>query len=74
MGTIEFDDSGNVAGRAKIKVVGVGGAGGNSLNHMVRSGLEGVDFIAINTDSQALDQSLASKKLSIGALGAGGKP
>lgn len=74
MGTIEFDDSATVGNRAKIKVVGVGGAGGNSLNHMVRSGLEGVEFIAINTDAQALEQSLASKTLSIGSLGAGGKP
>ncbi|MCH7955585.1 MAG: cell division protein FtsZ, partial [Candidatus Marinimicrobia bacterium] len=40
--------------RAKMKVVGVGGAGGNALNRMIRSGLEGVEFVAINTDAQAL--------------------
>jgi cell division protein FtsZ len=44
---------------AKIKVLGVGGGGGNAINNMIRSGLEGVEFIAANTDFQALDQSLA---------------
>ena len=74
MGIIELDEAGNAGNRAKIKVVGVGGAGGNTLNHMAESGMEGVEFIAINTDAQALERSLAAKKLAIGerALGAGG--
>lgn len=62
--------------RAKMKVVGVGGAGGNALNRMIRSGLEGVDFVAINTDSQALEHNDAKTKIQIGqgitkGLGAG---
>jgi len=64
---------------AKIKVVGVGGGGNNALNTMIRSGLGGVDFIAVNTDLQALEGSLASNKLQIGenltrGLGAGANP
>lgn len=60
---------------ARIKVVGVGGCGGNALNTMIKSGLAGVEFIAANTDSQALAQSLAEKKLMLGpGLGAGKKP
>ena len=62
--------------RAKMKVVGVGGAGGNALNRMIRSGLEGVDFVAINTDAQALEHNDAKTKIQIGqsitkGLGAG---
>jgi len=64
----------NVAA-AKIKVMGVGGCGGNALNTMIKSGLAGVEFIAANTDSQALAQSLAERKLTLGpGLGAGKKP
>lgn len=64
---------------ARIKVVGVGGAGGNAVNRMVRSGFTGVEFITINTDQLALDNSLADVKLSIGSkitkgLGAGARP
>lgn len=64
---------------ARIKVVGVGGAGGNAVNRMVRSGFTGVEFIAINTDQLALDNSLADVKLPIGSkitkgLGAGARP
>jgi cell division protein FtsZ len=64
---------------AKIKVVGVGGAGGNAINTMIASGLHGVEFIAVNTDLQALEISLASVKVQIGAsltrgLGAGSNP
>lgn len=64
---------------ADIKVVGVGGGGGNAINRMIGSGLEGVEFISINTDSQALSNSQADKKLQIGekvtrGLGAGGNP
>jgi len=62
-----------------IKVIGVGGGGGNAVNRMVNSGIKGVDFIAVNTDSQALKFSAADVKLQVGAkltggLGAGSKP
>ncbi len=59
-----------------IKVVGVGGAGGNAVNHMVSRGVQGVEFICINTDAQALAKSKASSTLQIGGtgLGAGAKP
>jgi cell division protein FtsZ len=64
---------------AKMKVVGVGGAGGNALNTMVDAGLQGVDFISINTDAQALEQNKAHTKVQIGrkltqGLGAGANP
>jgi cell division protein FtsZ len=64
---------------AKIKVLGLGGAGGNAINDMITSQLVGVDFIAANTDSQALDRSLAPVKIQLGpsvtrGLGAGGDP
>jgi cell division protein FtsZ len=65
--------------KAKIKVVGVGGAGGNAINNMIASNLYGVEFIAINTDLQVLETSLAPVKVQIGAsltrgLGAGSNP
>jgi cell division protein FtsZ len=64
---------------AKIKVVGVGGAGSNAINNMIASNLHGVEFICVNTDMQALETSLASTKVQIGAnltrgLGAGSNP
>lgn len=64
---------------AQIKVIGVGGAGGAAINRMVDSGIEAVEFIAINTDAQALHHSKASKKIHIGkdttrGLGAGADP
>jgi cell division protein FtsZ len=64
---------------ARIKVVGVGGAGGAAINRMVESGVEGVEFIAINTDAQALHHSKATTKVHIGhettkGLGAGADP
>jgi len=51
---------------AKIKVIGVGGAGNNALNRMVKEHLTGVEFIAVNTDAQALAVSLADRKVNIG--------
>lgn len=51
---------------AKIKVVGIGGGGGNALNTMIEEGIEGVEFIAINTDIQALEKNRAEKKIQIG--------
>ena len=59
---------------AKIKVVGVGGGGGNAINRMIDAGVRGVDFIAVNTDAQALNVSKAEKKIQLGTLGAGGRP
>lgn len=61
--------------KASIKVVGVGGAGGSAVNRMKEVGLSGVEFIAINTDAQALHHSNADTKVHIGkGLGAGGDP
>jgi cell division protein FtsZ len=59
-----------------IKVIGVGGGGGNAVDHMIREGVMGVEFIAANTDAQALKRSVAHKKLRLGktGLGAGAKP
>ena len=67
------------AGAATIKVVGVGGGGGNVINRMIEAGLRGVEFIAVNTDKQALELSKANKKIQIGekltrGLGAGANP
>lgn len=64
---------------ARIIVVGVGGAGGAAINRMIESGVHGVDFVAVNTDAQALHHSLASTKIHIGkdatrGLGAGADP
>lgn len=64
---------------ARIKVIGVGGAGGAAVNRMVESGVEGVEFIAVNTDAQALHHSKAQTKIHIGSettrgLGAGAEP
>jgi cell division protein FtsZ len=65
--------------KPRITVVGVGGAGGNAVNNMIRSNLEGVEFIVTNTDSQALAQSLCERRLQLGntitqGLGAGSRP
>ena len=64
---------------AKIKVIGVGGAGGNAINNMIDSGLMGVNFISANTDSQALETSKAAVRIQMGeklteGLGAGANP
>ncbi|MGZ3634551.1 MAG: cell division protein FtsZ, partial [Syntrophales bacterium] len=64
---------------AKIKVIGIGGAGGNAVNTMISYNLKGVDFIAANTDAQALGASSSPIKIQIGAevtkgLGAGSNP
>ncbi len=63
---------------AKIRVVGIGGGGGNALNRMIEAGIEGVDFIAVNTDLQALNNNRAPSKIQIGnqitkGLGSGGR-
>ncbi len=72
----EFDEFDELA---SLKVVGVGGAGGNAVNRMISSGLEGVEFIAVNTDAQVLELSRAHKKVQVGTrltkgLGSGGNP
>jgi len=64
------------AGKTIIKVVGVGGAGGNAVQHMIRRGVQGVEFICMNTDAGALQRSKAGLNIQLGAtgLGAGAKP
>lgn len=74
-----FNFTEDFVGYANIKVIGVGGAGGNAINRMIQAGLKGVEFIAINTDAQVLDQNRAEKKVQIGkqttnGLGAGANP
>ncbi len=61
---------------AKIKVFGIGGAGGNAVNRMVQEGVQGVEFYVANTDVQALDVSPVANKIQLGkeGLGAGGNP
>jgi cell division protein FtsZ len=76
--SIEFADENNQY-EARIKVVGVGGSGGNAVNTMINFGLEGVEFVAVNTDAQALNANAAPTKLPIGGnitrgLGAGADP
>lgn len=76
---MEMDDFIMSEGFAQIKVIGVGGGGGNAVNRMVSEGLAGVDFIAVNTDNQALMLSKAQTRVRIGekltrGLGAGGNP
>ena len=78
MAAMQFMFADNTLG-AKMKVVGVGGAGGNALNWMIEAGLKNVDFIAVNTDAQALDSNAAPRKVQIGTtstrgLGAGANP
>ena len=65
--------------KPRITVVGIGGAGGNAVNNMIRSNLVGCEFVACNTDAQALQQSTASRKIQLGigvtrGLGAGSRP
>src|SRR5665213_3164594 len=64
---------------ARVKVIGVGGAGGAAINRMIDAGVNGVEFIAVNTDAQALHHSKAQQKIHIGkdttrGLGAGADP
>jgi cell division protein FtsZ len=70
---LEFSDT--FEGQARLKVVGVGGGGGNAINTMISQGLSSVEFVAANTDARALEMNLASKKIQMGqGLGAGGNP
>ena len=75
---LEFEDV-SFEQYATIKVVGVGGGGNNAINRMIEGGLQGVEFISINTDAQALQLSRSSRKIQIGqkltkGLGAGANP
>ena len=81
---VDYEESNNsdrmmIDGTATIKVIGVGGAGNNAVNRMVESGIRGVEFISVNTDRQALQESKAGAKIQIGekitrGLGAGANP
>lgn len=76
--SIEFAEESRVY-EARIKVIGVGGSGGNAINTMIHFGLEGVEFITVNTDAQALGSNAAVEKIAIGqsvtrGLGAGADP
>src|SRR5262245_49423002 len=73
------DDDETPLGEARIKVIGVGGAGGNAVNNMILAHNNGVEFITANTDLQALNATLAPTKIQLGAqltkgLGAGANP
>ncbi len=79
MGIEPLEDSAALASNAQITVVGVGGGGGNAVDHMIASGMGGVSFICANTDLQALNKSAAHTKVQLGekltrGLGAGANP
>ncbi|HTQ07326.1 MAG TPA: cell division protein FtsZ, partial [Polyangiaceae bacterium] len=76
--SIEFAEESRTY-NARIKVIGVGGSGGNAINTMIHFGLEGVEFVTVNTDAQALGSNAAAEKIAIGqnvtrGLGAGADP
>ncbi len=78
-GRMRLDFADGLEDLANIKVVGVGGGGGNAVNRMIEAGLTGVEFIAVNTDAQVLETSRAEKRVQIGkkltkGLGAGANP
>ena len=78
-GNLRVDFTDEMRQGAKLKVIGVGGGGGNAVNRMIASGLEGVEFMVANTDLQALSISHAPIKIQLGAkltkgLGAGANP
>lgn len=74
--SIEMMETEEFAPITQIKVIGVGGGGGNAVEHMIRSGVRGVEFICANTDAQALKSSSAARVIQLGdsGLGAGSKP
>jgi cell division protein FtsZ len=79
MGDLRVDFSDDLRDGAKIKVIGVGGGGGNAINRMIAADVKGVDFLVANTDAQALQGSKAAIKIQLGAkltkgLGSGGNP
>ena len=76
---VEITQANSTNGTATIKVIGVGGAGNNAVNRMIEAGIRNVEFIAVNTDKQAIVRSLAESKIQIGekvtaGRGAGAKP
>ena len=76
---INFHPSSTGELKPRITVIGVGGAGGNAVNNMIQSHLEGVEFIVANTDSQAMAQSRTDRRIQLGStvtqgLGAGARP
>src|SRR5271157_1730002 len=78
-GKLRLDFSDELRHGASIKVIGVGGGGGNAINRMIAAKVEGVEFMVANTDVQALQASLAPLKIQLGAkltkgLGAGANP
>ena len=74
--TIEMIESEEFNQGTQIKVIGVGGGGGNAVQHMISRSVQGVEFIAANTDAQALGRSTAHRTIQLGSngLGAGSKP
>lgn len=77
--TFQVQTTPTISGTAKIKVIGVGGAGNNAVNRMVEAGIKSAEYVAVNTDGQILTLSLAEQKIQIGAqltkgLGAGADP
>jgi cell division protein FtsZ len=79
LGDLRVDFSDELRDGAKIKVIGVGGGGGNAVNRMIAADVKGVDFLVANTDAQALQTSKAALKIQLGAkltkgLGSGGNP
>ena len=79
MGEFAFELTDTDSQRANIKVIGVGGGGGNAVNHMIRQGIQGVNFVCANTDTQDLSSSPAQEKIQLGVetskgLGAGMHP
>ena len=79
MGEFAFELMDTDSQRANIKVIGVGGGGGNAVNHMIRQGIQGVNFVSANTDTQDLSSSPAQEKIQLGVetskgLGAGMHP
>ena len=76
---IEITEAKSSTNGAKIKAIGVGGGGGNMINHMINEGIHSIDLIVANTDQQALDSSIAPYKMQLGmhatrGLGAGMVP
>ena len=66
MGEFAFELMDTDSQRANIKVIGVGGGGGNAVNHMIREGIQGVNFVCANTDTQDLSSSPAEEKIQLG--------
>jgi len=73
---IEMIEKNEFSSDTQIRVIGVGGGGGNAVEHMIKSGVRGVEFICANTDAQALRVSSAHRVIQLGdnGLGAGSKP